>query len=312
MAARIEQTMKSRRYDLVVASQWYMADYFPVFRQAPALFEEVEVGIFQDKKTQAPNQLKRLRHELTTLKMQSYFHKLLSRFGACTVVSDVERCLLNDMVPGYKEVEVIPNGVNLVDYRDIRGKPDPETLVFTGSLSYAPNFEAMLWFLNEVYPRIQAEAPGVRLTITGDHGGRRLPSANNVVLTGFVTDVRPLIVSSWASVIPIRAGGGTRLKILEAMALGTAVVATSKGAEGLEIRPGEHFLQADTQEEFAQATLRLMKDPGLRKELVENASRLVREKYDWTVIMPRFLSLAERVARGKGHANLSVSTQVDS
>jgi glycosyltransferase involved in cell wall biosynthesis len=154
----------------------------------------------------------------------------------------------------------------------------------------------MTWFLQEVYPRIQAQAPDVCVTITGDHADLPLPPADNVTLTGFVDDVRPLIASAWVSLVPIRVGGGTRLKILEAMALGTPVVTTSKGAEGLDAKHGEHLLIANSPEAFAEAVIRLLQEPGLRQRLADKAYQLVQERYDLAALMPRFLDLVERVA----------------
>jgi glycosyltransferase involved in cell wall biosynthesis len=105
-----------------------------------------------------------------------------------------------------------------------------------------------------------------------------------------------MISSSWVSVAPIRLGGGTRLKILEAMALSTPVVTTSKGVEGLEVQHNVHVLIADSPEAFAEQIIRLSKDNGLRQRLVENAYQLVCEKYNWSVVMPRFLDLVEKTA----------------
>jgi glycosyltransferase involved in cell wall biosynthesis len=136
----------------------------------------------------------------------------------------------------------------------------------------------------------------VRLVITGQPGERPLPPAENVTLTGFVGDVQPLLASAWISLAPIRLGGGTRLKILEAMSLGTPVVTTGKGAEGLAVRNGEHLLIADTPEAFAAAVLRLLKEPELHHQLADNACHLVSRKYDWVVVWPEFLRLVETVA----------------
>src|SRR3989304_6090235 len=144
----------------------------------------------------------------------------------------------------------------------------------------------MVWFLEEVYPLIQAQVPDLSLTITGDHADLPLPPASNVTLTGVVDDIRPLIASSSVSLVPLQAGGGTRLKILEAMALGVPVVSTLKGAEGLEIRSGEHLLIADTPEAFAENVIRVLRDPALRKGITDRARRMVEEKYDWAVVMP--------------------------
>jgi polysaccharide biosynthesis protein PslH len=105
-----------------------------------------------------------------------------------------------------------------------------------------------------------------------------------VQLTGYLADVRPTIAESWVSLVPLRQGGGTRLKILEAMALGTPVVSTSKGAEGLETNHGENILLADTAAEFAQRTIELLRSPELRARLVAGGRRLVESRYDWRVV----------------------------
>ena len=295
MESTIRRELDSGQYDLVIASERDTADYWPAFRNMPAIFEDIELGIFEARKAQARTLLHRLRHELTGLKLKFYLRRLLPHFGATTVVSNVEANLLRGMVPGYQSIEVIPNGVNLNEYADICPVVQPNTLIFTGSFSFSPNYEAMVWFLREVFPRVQAKVPSVRLTITGDHANRPLPPADQVTLTGFVDDVRPLIANSYISLAPIRFGGGTRLKILEAMALRTPVVATSKGAEGLDVQHNEHLLIADTPEAHAEAILRLLQEPGLRQRLADKAYQLVRQKYDWSVVTPRLLDLVERV-----------------
>jgi glycosyltransferase involved in cell wall biosynthesis len=166
-------------------------------------------------------------------------------------------------------------------------------LIFTGTLSYSANLTGLQWFLEKVFPKIQEKAPHVKLLITGRSENIPLPPAKNLIRTGYVEDIRPLIASAWISIAPILEGGGTRLKILEAMAIGTPVIATSKGAEGLQIQNNQHILLADTPEQFAAATLHLLQDSKLRLKLVENSCHLVREHYDWGVIMPDFLKLVE-------------------
>ena len=296
MTECIQRELDSGRYDLVIASEWATAAYWRAFHELPAIFEDVELGIFEALKAYASTPLHRLRHQLTLFKLRFYLRRIVPHFGACTVVSEAEDALLRRTVPGYSSIEVIPNCVNLADYQDVCETPQPNTLIFTGSFRYFANHDAMVWFLREVYPRIRAQVLTVRLSITGDHANLPLPPVDNVTLTGFVDDVRPLIASTCVSLVPMRLGGGTRLKILEAMALRTPVVATSKGAEGLAVQHDKHLLIADTPEAFAEAVVRLLKEPGLRKRLADNAYQLVREKYDWAVVMPRFLNLVERVA----------------
>jgi glycosyltransferase involved in cell wall biosynthesis len=296
MAQRIEQLVSTRDYDLVIASQLGMAGYARCFQGVAALLEEVEVGVPYEQFAQAGSVWQRARYGLTWVKHRAYLARLLSYFKCCTVVSDRERELLSSAVNGSQTIDVIPNCINLPDYLGVQETSRRGNLIFTGSFRYFANHDAMTWFLGEIYPRIQAQVPGVRVTITGDHAGLPLPPADNVTLTGFVDDVRPLVASASVSLVPIRVGGGTRLKILEAMALGTPVVATSKGAEGLDVEHGEHLLMADSPEAFAEAVIRLLIEPGLSSRLADQAYRLVQARYDWEAVTPRFLDLVERAA----------------
>lgn len=296
MEQRLKHMIAERNYEIVIASQEGAAGYSHCFRGKAALFEEVEIGVSYERFAHTASTWGRFRYGLTWAKHRQYLARLLRDFEACTVVSAREQHLLAKAVPDYGAIEVIPNCIDLADYCEVQESPQPNHLIFTGSFRYFANHEAMTWFLQQIYPRVQTQAPDVRLTITGDHANLPLPPADNVTLTGFVDDVRPLIASAWISLVPILAGGGTRLKILEAMALGTPVVATSKGAEGLDVRPDEHLLIADTPEAYAAAVIRLLSESGLRQRLADNAYQLVSEKYDWAAVMPRFLSLVDRVA----------------
>ncbi|MCB0164416.1 MAG: glycosyltransferase [Anaerolineae bacterium] len=297
MEQAIERIVSRKQVDLIIASQIDMAIYGNAFHGLPALFEEVEVGVIYEQFVKANSFKHRMRSGLTWTKHRRYLATLLRNFHVCTVVSRREQQLLREEVHLNTPIEVIPNCVDTADYAGFNQTPAPNSLIFTGSFSYYPNYEAMNWFLGEVYPLVQAAVPEVNLSITGNHGNRPLPPATNVELTGFVDDVRPLIKSAWASIVPLHTGGGTRLKILEAMALRTPVIATSKGAEGLDVRANEHLLIADTPAEFTQATIRLMKDQELRQFLSNNAYQLVARQYDWNIIIPRFLELIERTVQ---------------
>jgi glycosyltransferase involved in cell wall biosynthesis len=294
MKVSILQALSTGGFDAVIASQVDMAVYARYFNGIPALFEEVEVGVLYEAFAHAPSKSKRFRSGLTWSKHRRYLARLLSCFQACTVVSDREKELLSTAVPGFENVHVIPNCVRLEDYTGIEAVKDAKTLIFTGALSYGPNYDAMLWFLQEIFPLVQAEVPDVRLLITGDPGGRLLPPAGNVELTGFVEEIAPLVASSTVSLVPIRHGGGTRLKILEAMALRTPVVSTSKGAEGLDVHQNENILLADTGEAFAEAVVCLLKNPHLGQRIAEGAYNLVRMKYDWDQVMQHFLKILEQ------------------
>lgn len=297
MEAAIARAVATRP-DVVIASQFDMAVYHRAFRGLPALLEEIELGVYYDRWTQATTLGRKWRAALTWAKHRRYLAQLLRDFRACTVAAEEERQIVRQHVLGDRalQIVVIPNGVDLASYTRAQEAPQPPTLIFTGSFRYFANHEAMVWFVGQVLPRIQTVEPAARLVITGDHAGLPLPPAPNVILTGLLPDVRPWLARAWVSVVPIQQGGGTRLKILEAMAAGVPVVTTTKGAQGLAARHEEHLLIADSADAFAAAVLRLLRDPALRQRLADNARQLVRERYDWSAILPSFLDLVEEVA----------------
>jgi glycosyltransferase involved in cell wall biosynthesis len=281
---------------VVVASQLACAAYAPCFAGVPALFEEVELGALHGQLEQTPGP-RRWRARLMWAKHRRYLRRLLGRFRACTVVSEVERRHLAAVLGTTTPIHVLPNGVAVAEYHAIAAAPEPDTVIFTGSLRYRPNYDAMRWFIAAAWPAVLRAHPAARLIITGVHDELPLPAAANVVRAGFVDDVRARIASAWLSIAPILAGGGTRLKILEPMAAGTPVVATSKGAEGLAVRPGEHLLIADDPGAFAAHVVALLSDPALRARLAHAGRALVDTHYDWRTLGPQFVALVESLAR---------------
>ncbi len=297
MRDQIIQSIRDTHPDLIIASQIDMACYAEHFSEFPALFEEAELGIYRQKLSTTPLPWQKFRNSLTWIKQAKYISQLLDHFRACTVVSDAEKILLSQVAQKSKSIiEVIPNCIDVNDSREVIGTPQSGSLIFPGSLSFFANHDAMIWFVGNVLPILRTRLPGIHLTITGDHANLPLPSLENVTLAGYVNDVRPMISSSWASIAPIRIGGGTRLKILEAMALSTPVVATTKGVEGLDVQHNVHVLIADSPDAFAEQIIRLSTDSELRRHLIENAYQLVCKKYNWSVVMPLFLDLVEKSA----------------
>jgi glycosyltransferase involved in cell wall biosynthesis len=297
MAHAISTVLDEQKFDVVVASQSPMAAYRPYFKNIPALFEEVEIGLAHGR-ANSSDMWQSFRHGLTWLKLRIYLSGLLNSFDALTVASEQEKQLILENFRGYKkQIVVIPNCVNVDEYRNIQSQPVPASLIFPGSFRYHANYDAMVWFVRDVFPRVLEHCPEARLIITGDHADLPLPSMKNVTLTGYVDDIKTMIASSTLSIAPLLSGGGTRLKILEAMAVGTPVVATAKGAEGLPVRSGEHLLIADQPELFADCVIKMLKDEQLRKKIAGNAERLVTGTYDWPAVMPRFLQLIEGLAR---------------
>ena len=243
--------------------------------------------MLREQYTHRSRTLARLRYGLTWWKARRFTTRVLNQFDGCTVVSEQERVHLQEVVPGSPPIIVIPNGVDLEQHRGDFGTPQPDTLVFSGALTYYANLDGMRFFLDQVFPLVAQQRPNVILRITGRTDGvpiEQLPLNRNTLLTGYLDDIRPTVARSWLSVVPLHVGGGTRLKILEAMALGTPVVSTSKGAEGLRVTPGENILIADQPADYATAILRLLEDPALRTRLAAGGRKLVRDTYDWDQI----------------------------
>lgn len=297
MAHCIQDTLLRETFDLIVASELGTAIYGKYFRDYPAIIEDLEIGVLYEEFTQAKSNWHKFRSGLTWEKHRRYVARLLKNFELCTVVSENDKELLSNFMKDFQSIEIIPNFINLTDYSVIDTTPTQDTIIFTGPFRYFANHDAMIWFLQEIYPLIQIQVPNVHLTITGDHADLPLPKASNVTLTGFVEDVRPLVASSSASVVPIRVGAGTRLKILESMATGVPVVSTTKGAEGLDVKHGEHLLIADSAQEFAESVVRLLRDSDLRNDLITSARNLVMTKYDMEAVIPKFEKLVQRVVQ---------------
>jgi glycosyltransferase involved in cell wall biosynthesis len=302
MARAVRETCRRRPADLVIASQLDMAPY-ALLPGTLALLEELELSTYRDPLAAGAPVAARLRAAPTWLKMSAYLRRILPRFAACTVVSERERDLLRSAAPAYGRVAVIPNAVDLDHYQGEYGPPEGNTLVHAGALSYKANLDAVGYFLGDIFPAVRASVNDAHLRVTGAAPPdllTRLPVATGVEFTGYLADVRPTIARSWLSIAPLRLGGGTRLKILESMALGTPVVATPKGAEGLAVTDGREILIGATPESFAHAVVSLLQSPDLRARLAAAGRRRVEADYSWAAVGRDLLRLVEAIPSGSG------------
>lgn len=248
----------------------------------PSVLEEVEVGMALERYLLERHPVRRVRRGLTWWKQRRFVKWLLDRFDRATVVSGVEREHLRAIGCDIERVAVVPNGVEVPD------GPPPEKrvgrLVYPGSVTYSANLDAVRFFVREVFPLVRRARPDLEFAVTGSTEGvdvSDLATVGGVTFTGRLPDVGPLIAESAACVVPVRVGGGTRLKVLHAMAMATPVVSTSKGIEGLDLEPGRHVLVADSAGGLAAQVVRLLDEPGLSASLADAARNLVRERYAW-------------------------------
>jgi glycosyltransferase involved in cell wall biosynthesis len=228
-------------------------------------------------------------------RLQRYERSACLAADRVVAVSDADAEALRHLVPGLEPI-VVPNGVDMAhctspvpSLRDGEG-PNTEDLVFVGKMDFRPNVDAVLWFAKEVLPLIRHQSPAVRFWVVGKDPHPRLASLADdpgVRLTGWVEDVRPYIAGAGVYVIPLRIGGGTRLKVPEAMAMGKAIVSTTLGCEGFDLVPDQELVIADSPAEFASAVLSLLQDPGRRERIGRTARRFAGARYDWRTIVPR-------------------------
>jgi glycosyltransferase involved in cell wall biosynthesis len=235
-------------------------------------------------------------------KLKRYEATVMRQCDAVVAVAEADRATLLGLAPA-AAIGVVPNGVDTAYFSSTAMANDrvgalafrTPTLVFSGTLDFRPNVDAVIWFVREVLPRVHERRPDARLLVVGKRPApalQRLADQGALLLTGELSDVRPYLAGASVYVVPMRIGGGVRLKLLEALALELPVVSTSMGAEGLAgLQAGEHCLLADDAAGFADATLRLLEDPALGRQLGAAGRVLACQRYDWSVIVPQLEAL---------------------
>jgi polysaccharide biosynthesis protein PslH len=226
----------------------------------------------------------------STWKVRSAERAITLSYDRCMVTSRHDAAALDQVAHRSVHALVVPNGVDTEYFRpSFSGSIDVNTLVFTGMMSHAPNVDAVLFFVREVMPVVLRDRPDARFLVVGADPPADIKALDegemgHVCVVGAVPDVRPYLAMGRVAVVPLRSGSGTRLKILEAMAMEVPIVSTTIGAEGLEVIPGRHLLLADEPEDFASAVTRLMYDQQLARSLATEGRKLVEKKYEWDAI----------------------------
>lgn len=264
----------------------------------PVLLDEhnIEYEVFKRVWESERSPLRRFFNRLEYKRFRRHEQRWWGRVDAIALTSDREEPVVTERAPK-TPVAVVPNGVDLEYFRPRDERPDPDTVVFNGVLDYRPNLDAAQHLVDEVWPIVRRRRPQARLLIVGrgDEAERERLRRPGVELTGEVPDVRPYLAGAAVVIVPIRMGGGTRLKVVEALSMAKAMVSTTLGCEGVNVRHGEHLLVADGAEEFAGAVVKLLEDHRLAAELGRAGRRRMEEEYSWELAGERLEHLYGRM-----------------
>ena len=315
---QIQTWFRERRFDVAVCDFLDAAVNFPGSLSIPSvLFQHnVESEIWRRHAATAGNPAKKMMYRMEFRKMLRYERAAVCKFQHVIAVSENDRSLMTRWVDGDR-VTVVPTGVDLAHYRPEPAECEPKSdayaplITFVGAMDWEPNVDGVEYFCSEVWPTIKAEVPQAQFRIVGRNPDRRVQkwasnstNANNdgsIEVTGRVPSIVEHLRQSAVVIVPLRIGGGTRLKIYEAMATAKAVVSTTVGAEGLDVHHGRDIILADDPRSFAQAVIMLLRDPELRRRY-EKAAVETAARYDWPAIGERFSEVLHSVAEKKSLA----------
>jgi glycosyltransferase involved in cell wall biosynthesis len=290
--------------NLVIFEQLWLQRYFKVVKNYPCRTildqHNVEFHLSQQGISAAENLPSRLKNQLRLSHLRAIEGEFCRQVDGLWTCSESDAQLLSGIYGKIAPSYAIPNGLDIDYYSAVRlnqENPPPDwqenlqTLIFVGLLSYPPNTEAAELLLQQIYPRLQASYPDCRLLVVGRNPSDKMQEIAakmpGIVLTGGVADVRPYLAAASVAVVPLRQGGGTRLKILEAFAAGCPVVSTAKGVEGLTVKDGEHLLIRESAADIAAAIGQLWSEPALSQKISDSAYELVQAEYSWQAVSPK-------------------------
>jgi sugar transferase (PEP-CTERM/EpsH1 system associated) len=300
MRREIVERDRQGKFDLLVCDFLAPAANVPAGLATPAvLFQHnVEAMIWKRHYEVQTNPVKKAYLYGQWQKMRRFEREMCRRFDSVIAVSADDREQMKHEY-GAEAVFDVPTGVDVEFFRPSNTvKLVPNSLVFTGSMDWLPNDDAIRYFTREIMPLIKKKVPDVTLTVVGRNPAPALVDLSkedqSLIITGRVDDVRPYMENAAAYIVPLRIGGGTRLKIFEAMAMEKAIVSTTVGAEGLPLTNGVELLLADEPATFADAVVRVLTDNAYATELGQRAAAVVRENFGWRPVTERFISICAK------------------
>lgn len=305
MRKTIEKIANKENFDILVCDFLAAAVNLPANLKPPTLLfqHNVEAMIWRRHFEVAESLTKKVFMKMQWRKMFDFEKETCKSFDWVAAVSKEDAKTMRDEYK-IENVSDIPTGVDTKFFEPQKNiKKDEFNLVFTGSMDWLPNDDAIQWFIEEILPLIRSQIPNVTLTVVGRNPFPRLIELSrkdsSIVVTGRVPDVRPFMEKASLYIVPIRIGGGTRLKIYEAMAMKLPVISTFVGAEGLPVEDGKEIFLRDDPHEFAAAAVKLLKDKFLALNVGERAAKIVREKFGWGNVADDFAALCEKALESR-------------
>jgi len=306
MKRALENFLSQEDFDIIQVESIHLMSYLPIVRKArkrPVVvcdWHNIESELMQRYSQREPGRLRRAYASRTARLMSEFEKRALRDFDAHITVSQRDAERLRTISPDAR-IFVIENGVDIDFYSDLGANDESlRRLVFVGSMDYHANIDAAVNFAREVWPQVRERQPKLIFTIVGKDPApevRGLAQIHGIEVTGTVDDVRPFYRDASVSVVPLKVGGGSRLKILEAMAAGVPVVSTTLGAEGLEVHHDENILIADTNEQLVAAITSVIENKTRRDHLSAAGRALVSSRYDWSSLGTALHNVYEKLLR---------------
>ena len=291
MRDTIEELSRRHKFDSIVCDFLAPAPNMPDLSNTVLFQHNVEYVIWKRQAADAQSLAKKLYFKHQAGKMFRYERDVCRAVKHVVAVSETD-CDTMSALYGVDRISWVPTGVDTEYFSPPASRPLQADLVFVGSMDWMPNIDGVNWFMSAVLPLIRAKRPDCTVAIVGRSPGGAIKQLAehdpHITVTGTVPDVRPWLWGSKVSIVPLRVGGGTRLKIYEAMAAKTPVVSTAIGAEGLEVHDGQNIAIADEPADFADRTLALLDSEPERGRLAAAACEMVRTKYSWDAVARRF------------------------
>lgn len=292
IAGVLEQTLAEQRFDAVEMETSNLFSYLDIIRAAPGKpavlvdWHNIDSELMSRYAAETKNFAKKLVAQRTARLLSGIEARLAHLADGHAVCSERDRQTMLAHNPQAR-VAVIPNGVDCQAFTPAAASG--KDLLFVGSMDYHANVDAVLWFVRQIWPEIARRYPEIRFTIAGRRPGPEIQAlaSDRIHVTGTVDDVRPYYAAARAVIVPVRVGSGTRLKILEAMAIGVPVISTPLGAEGISVTNGKDILLVDSDTAMTEAVGKLFADDALHRQLACAARKLVVENYDWNLIGDR-------------------------